>query len=233
MICSLTAYNRPEFLGPVIESFQIAAAELVEPVFLVVSVDKSDKQDEIVEMLPHGRGTYVYPSQVHLGLQRNTLRALEDAWSLATRFGERFVLHLEDDLVLAPDALKLAAYMRDRYEHDEDVRFVGLTQVNFEPATVDYLQVTKSDWFDCHVWGTWLDVWHWDMLPNWPHEWDDHWAAFVNENEMWGGAQVLPYLSRSKSIGVYGEHCTEEFHETHNPKVFAGDVVVPDGRYHE
>jgi hypothetical protein len=231
MIISMTAYNRPEYLKPVLESLEEAIYICDEPVFVVVSIDYSDRWMEIADMLPHGRGWYHYYSDREKGgLQRNTLRALDYGWSLARRLGEDFVLHLEDDLLLAPDALEMACWMRDECRNVEDIGFVTLTNVHNDPVPEKYGNVYRSPWFECHAWGTWRPVWR-RLRDNWPHEWDDHWAARVNDLEMFGLLQALPELSRSKSIGEYGVHSNSDYHAQHNPKVYAGDIEYPVQRY--
>lgn len=230
MIVSLTAYNRPEYLRRVLKSLEVAIDHCPEPVFLVASVDgpASEVQREIIDMLPDGRGNWKFLYTKNLGLQENTFKALSEAWDVAARLDEDFVLHLEDDLVLAPDALRMACWMRDAYRHDVKTAFISLTNVhNDEPD--NWSGAYRAPWFECHVWGTWRVMWETLMIPNWPHDWEDHWAAFVNDREMWHLYQAIPNLSRSKSIGEFGVHSNSDYHRTHNPKHFADQPY--DGPY--
>ena len=229
MIVSMTAYNRVQYAEPVVASYLAAVDQLDEPVTLVVAVDHSDRVDEMVALLPTDEIT-VQPSRV--GLQRNTLAALQEAWAIADEQGDDFVLHLEDDLLLAPDALRLAAWMRDHYRDDDRVGFVSLTETQHVPEADEHHAVALFDHFECHVWGTWRPGWE-QMLADWPHEWDTHWAARYVERQMFGLQQARPLLSRSRSIGVHGQHCNESYHEDHNPRVYAGDLELADGDYHD
>lgn len=225
MICSLTAYNRPEYLKKVLESLGEAIDLCIEPVLLVVSIDASEQRQVIRKMVDSSPiNTYTKVQAEHLGLQANTLDALSRAWEIAEAFTDDFVLHLEDDLVLAPDALNMACYMRDTYRESQDTGFISLTNVHNDPEPGKNGNCYRAPWFECHVWGTWRTIWDNLMLPEWPHDWYDHWAAFVNDHEMWDMYQVLPELSRSKSIGEIGTHSNADFHKTHNPKVWAGEI---------
>jgi hypothetical protein len=231
VIVSLTAYNRPDYLEQVLESLEVAISYCPEPVFLVSSVDgpASDVQAQILDMLPgddpgNHKRDHKYLSTENLGLQKNTLRALDEAWGIADGHGEDFLLHLEDDLVLAPDALRMACWMRDAYRDDPETGFISLTNVhNDEPE--NWAGAYRSPWFECHLWGTWRPIWDNLMRPDWPHGWFDHWAAMVNDQKMWGLLQAIPNLSRSKSIGEFGVHSNSEYHVLHNPKHYAGDAL--------
>lgn len=232
MIVSLTAHERPDTLAQVIKSLETARQHLAEPAVLVARVEPSHHRGRILNLLNlWGGPTLVAANSRRLGLQANTLAVLTDAWAAADTYQEDFVLHLEDDLLVAPDGLRLAAWMRDQYRDSPTIPYVTLTQVHARPGPGDYLTVTTSGWFECHVWGTWRSEWATRLLPAWPHEWPNHWAARVNETIMDGRLQAAPVLSRSRSIGVTGQHCTPELHERHNPTVYAADVTVPAGPY--
>jgi hypothetical protein len=227
---SMTAFDRLQYAEPVIASYLAAVERLDEPVTLVVAVDHSDRVDEMVALLPTDE---IIVQSDRVGLQRNTLAALQEAWAIAEEQGEDFVLHLEDDLLLAPDALRLAAWMRDHYRDDDRVGFVSLTEIAYVPGPGEHHAVALFEDFECHVWGTWRPGWE-RMAADWPHEWETHWAArFAHELCMYGLRQARPLLSRSRSIGVHGQHCDEHYHEAHNPRVYADDVDLADGDYHE
>ena len=229
MIVSMTAYDRVEYAAPVLASYLEAVDQLDEPVTLVVALDWSDEAGAMAALLPTDE-IIVQPS--HVGLQVNTLAALREAWAVAGEQGEDFVLHLEDDLVLAPDALRLAAWMRDNYRDDDHVGFVSLTEAQHDPGPGDRYAVAVNGNFECHVWGTWAPMWE-RMEEDWPHEWETHWAArFNDELHMYGRSQARPLLSRSRSIGVHGQHCNEHYHALHNPRVYAGDLELAGGGYH-
>lgn len=231
MIVSLTAFQRPDLLEQTLAAFAVAVEEADEEVALVARVEPSPHKESILrELAPHASSVTV--NDQRLGLQKNTLLVLRDAWGLADTAGDDFVLHLEDDLVIAPDALRLAAWMRDHYRDDGNVPFVALTQTGECPTDPDaWMAVSTSPWFECHVWGTWRPGWE-ELLAAWPHEWPNHWAQRVNDSVMAGRLQARPLLSRSASVGVYGVHCNPYYHERHNPNgAWAAHVDLPAGDY--
>ncbi len=235
MVISLTAFQRPELLEQTLTSFRTAVAELDEDVILIARVEPSIHQEQILELLSADLGCdiTVTLNDERLGLQRNTLFVLKDAWNVAQEIGEDFVLHLEDDLLLAPDCLRVTAWMRDHYRDDPEVAFLALTQTGPAPTDPDaWLSVGLSTHFECHIWGTWRSVWE-ELLADWPHDWPNHWAQRVNDSTINGRLQARPLLSRSVSIGVYGQHCNPYYHATHNPDGWAADVSVPSGAYRE
>ncbi len=235
MVISLTAFQRPELLEETLNSFRTAVEELDEDVILIVRVEPSEFQDQVLSLFSADLGCdiTVTLNDERLGLQRNTLLALKDAWAVADELGDDFVLHLEDDLLIAADGLRVAAWMRDHYRDDPGVAFVALTQTGPAPSDPDaWLSVGLSTHFECHIWGTWRPVWE-ELLAEWPHDWPNHWAQRVNDSTINGRLQARPLLSRSRSIGVYGQHCNPHYHATHNPDGWAADVKVPPGAYRE
>jgi hypothetical protein len=231
MIVSLTAFERPRYLRETLAHFAAAASSLEEPTVVLAQVEPSDKLDEVLALLAPYPNIYVRVNEERLGLQANTLAALDWAWGVAAVSGDGFVLHLEDDLLIAHDGLRLAAWLRDTYRDDADAQFVSLTNCGSTraklydrsvPPPSDWNRVWRTDWFECHVWGTWTPEWE-RLRSVWPHERRDHWAARVTEGEL-TGHQVLPVLSRSKSIGIVGQHCEPHAHEEHNPLVWADDL---------
>ncbi len=244
MILSLTAYDRPHYLLPVIESLVVAIEELDETVGLVANVEPSPVQEEVVGLIK----SISLPTTVHvtlnphrIGLQRNTITALDRAWTLAILRDEDFVLHLEDDLLVAPDGLRLAAWMRDIYREEDRVPFVSLTNAYANeygerygvPPREDWFSVWRSQYFECHVWGAWRSGWE-ELRAVWPHQWPNEWAARVNGYEravdwrpglMGDRFQIRPCLSRSYSIGEFGEHHSgPDDQREHNPEIWSGDL---------
>jgi hypothetical protein len=240
VIVSLTAFERPRYLRETVAHLAAAASALDEPVVVLARVEPSARVDDVLAILAPYRNIFVRVNSDRLGLQANTLAVLDWAWGVAAASGEDFVLHLEEDLLVARDGLRLAAWLRDTYRDDADAQFVSLTNCgSTREALYDRTggvlltecnKVWRTDWFECHVWGTWRP--EWDRLrAAWPHEWSTHWARRVNEGVL-TGHQVLPVLSRSKSIGVVGQHCEPHAHETHNPLVWAESVFV-EGDFEE
>ena len=242
MIVSLTAWKRPHYLRATLEALEVASSEIDEPLYVVTRVEPSEHQDEVMGLLDRGSRWRASLNHAHLGLQRNNLGAISDAWELANLMGEDYVVGMSDDIVLAPDALRLAVWMRGRYRAEREVVFTGLFSAvepeRFDPGgdaepPAGYLRVTTSEGFRCQGWGTWRDRWEEDWRPNWNREGrDDSWDSNVNLFVMQGRVQALPLLSRCKHIGLLeGTHSKPETFVIDSPTRFAGDETIPDGSY--
>jgi hypothetical protein len=240
VIVSLTAWKRPYYLRETLAALEAASSEIDEPVYVATRVEPNEREDEVLALLGRGPRWLTTLNEDLLGLQRNNLAAISDAWELAELTGEDYVLGLSEDIVLAPDALRLAVWMRERYRTDRHVQFTGLFS-GAEPKRFEaggdaqppagYLRVTKSEWFYCQGWGTWRDRWEEDWLPNWNRVGrGDSWDSNVNPFVMQGRVQTLPLLSRCKHIGLLGgTHSTPENFVNDSPTRFAGDELIPDG----
>lgn len=242
MIVSLTAWKRPYYLREMLDALEVASSEIDEPLYVVTRVEPSERQDEEMALLDRGWRWRTVVNEEHLGIQRNNFAAISDAWELARLTGEDYLLGMSDDIVLAPDALRLTVWMRERYRAEREVLFTGLFSAaepeRFEPGgdaepPAGYLRVTKSRWFYCQGWGTWRAFWEEDWLPNWNREGrDDSWDSNVNLFVMQGRVQALPLLSRCKHIGLLdGTHSTPETFVNDSPTRFAGDETIPDGSF--
>lgn len=245
MIVSLTAYDRPEYLTETLYALQQARKHIAEGVILVARVEPSPVAEDVRDLIEgwrvHPRGTYVTINERRLGLQHNTFEALSDAWAVAERMKEDFVLHLEDDFVLSPDALAMHAWMRDTYRRDANVFFTG----SYGCRTADEVKpgwetkVYRGTSFSCRAWGHWRDVWDNELRAEWPHGegivkdgLPAEWAWFVNERVMDGRKeQVLPELSRVMHIGIEGEHSTPELHRNGWEGLPLADAIYEAGYY--
>jgi hypothetical protein len=252
VIISMTAFDRPEYLKPVLRALDVAAAaHLDETVYLLARVDPSGKQDEQLELLDNVAHCYpiVCVNDMVLGCPENTRLAVLKAFDFGQdEVEENFVLHMEEDFLISPDALELAIWMRDRYASDPDVLAVALHSPDL-PASGEYLSVWReSDWPRCQVWGTWIDRWEEHIMPNWVppdknwhlNGWGVHWQTHIatapwdsreppSANGRW--YQPRPRLSRVKHIGERGTHTTPANFLLNAPQLFAADVTVPEGEY--
>ncbi len=215
----MTAYNRLDYLTQTMEALEEAIAYVEEPVFLVARVEPSKVAEHVAAGIGSGmRGRYVTVNDKRLGLGENTYAALTDAWAVADRMEEDFVLHLEDDFVVSPDALRLAAFMRDYYREARDVEYVGLggtrEATDWEAPNIRYCVK-----FSCAGWGTWREHWENVMRPNWPHADGlvkegvrSEWAFSVDKYGMMT-KQAVPVLGRITHIGIEGTHSTQKFYD--------------------
>jgi hypothetical protein len=173
-----------------------------------------------------------------LGVNRNTYAALEGGFALAD-----FVVHVEDDVLLAPDALDYFWHARAAYHHDHEVFSVAAYHRVAAPLHLfSFHALGRRRWFHPWGWGTWRN--RWDEVRGGlgralggPVTWDT-WLGrnVVAPDEGPGRREVYPVLSRAQNIGLVSSiHATTPaWHaEHHQLKYWAGDVPVHPSPFHE
>jgi hypothetical protein len=169
------------------------------------------------------------------GVNVNTALALEDACGR----GADFILHVEDDVLLAPDALHFFAWAAERYAQDASVWAVtGYHREPEFPGTLRWWHARRRCWFSPWGWGTWPSRWralaaHLRLLA--PLTWDCQVNQIVIDHRL---AEVYPILSRAQNIGwassIHPDEYPPEFYKEHHTlQYWAGDVVVLPRRFRE
>ena len=169
-----------------------------------------------------------------LGVNLNTENALRHGFGLAD-----FVIHLEDDILCAADALRYFEWCGERFASDPRAFSVTGYHRRQSPAPASESHAVRlRPWF--HPWGfaTWRDRWArfegtlFDRL-------DTSWDIIINKTYCCGGPvpqrhEVYPELSRTQNIGLE----TSRF--ARSPKRFehrlshwAGAHPVPEAEFHE
>ena len=157
-------------------------------------------------------------------LTRSAIRA-------AFERGADFVMHFEEDLVLAPDCLAYAGWAAQRYRADPSVFTVNAWGM---AETLPGLYATRTyPFFTPWGWGTWRDRWAemdrlWDV-----RRWDQH----LNERIRGDRLGVFPDVARTRNVGVAGTQSADEwfvrensaglhFADTADPAHWQGGKVV-------
>jgi hypothetical protein len=171
-----------------------------------------------------------------LGVNVNAENALRHGFSLAD-----YVIHLEDDIICAPDALRYYEWCRDRYGADPRVFSVtGYNRRSTPAPPSEYHAVHLRKWF--HPWGfaIWRD--RWDLFQGRLYSrFDVTWDVFLNETFCRGGTtprchEVYPELSRSQNVGLKTSRRTAmptAHWSEHMLKYWAADLDYPAEAFHE
>ena len=146
-------YKRPDYTRQMLEALRRCAG--IEDYTILVHLEPGD--EEVHSLL---RGIDFAESRLirnpyRLGVDINTENALRHGFGLAD-----FVIHLEDDIVCAPDALQYYEWCRERYANDPRVFSVtGYNRRQTPAPPEDHHTVHLRAWF--HPWGfaTWKDRW--------------------------------------------------------------------------
>ncbi len=242
--CVITSvhFDRPDYTRASLDA--LARCEGIADCLYVARVEPGS--EEVIEAV---RGVGFCEARVVVNPRRlrcaaNTVAALGAGFARGD-----FVIHVEDDILLAPDALDYFRWARDRYRDDPAVATVSAYHRQAEePGPAEYHDVRRRVWFHPWGWGTWRDRWRSflrapareamavDVLPG-RGDWDINFSRlFVSR----GLHEVYPRLSRAQNIGARSSiHSavtfTPEWHRAHQHcPHWAGDGrPVPPGLFRE
>lgn len=202
---SLTAYNRPDYLRQTVDALNgCEALDQFERVF--VSIDASDQQDAVLSAVNRLKlSTIVYVHTEHLGLNANIKFALQQAFA-----GSQFNVHLEDDIVLSPDALRFVLWAAPQVPVVELFsRRVG----EADPGSCSF-----HPHFNPWGWACAAEVFKRFIEPDWELRlkqvptWDLALHSVMAANCL---QALRPHLSRSKHIGRTGTTQMEAYFDQH------------------
>lgn len=235
-IITMCHYARPEYSRRALEA--LAKCDGIEEYRVLAHVDRCPDSDILALVgqvlasaaIPNLWIT-TYPSRV--GVNVNT------AWALAHAFedgGAEFVIHVEDDILLAPDALRFFEHCAVAYRDDPAVFSVtAYNRLQVCPDPDRWHDLQRREWYHGWGWGIWRDRWAECDVAQAPGTWDVH----IHRNVMHRPrrrVEIHPTLSRSQNIGARSSLHTfsEEWHaENHHVKHWAGDRHVPVGAWNE
>ncbi len=137
----MTAWRRADYFQQVIDSLEMVDG--IDDYILLVSIDGGyqDRQDEMMNIL--GKSSLHYEHYCHeenIGCAANTGFILAKGFSRAER-----VIHVEDDTVFHPDALKWFEHNLAIYEDDERIFSIsGYAREKFFSISDSSLVFTES-----------------------------------------------------------------------------------------
>lgn len=215
----LTAFDRPQYLAPVLDSW--ADVRGLHDWHLRVAVEPSAAQAEVLDLVDgfvrrtgHA-DVEVVRNPVRLGVLENPYVHL-DALVAA---GHGFVVRAEDDLLVADDVLELFAHVASAYA---DEPAVGTAHAfSPDPPGPGPELLVRSSAFCPWVWGTWPDRWTGLLGPTWDRDYSTYnvspgfetgwdWNLNTRVFPAHGLGSVAPAVSRVRNIGEVGEHGTPE-----------------------
>jgi hypothetical protein len=200
---------------------------------ILIAVDPSPAAEEALQVVAKtliGRDYEATVNADRLGISQNPLRLIERAFDR----GSRLNLHLEEDLLLSPDATALSSW----YQENHRPEWLCLSLIAGGCASAGFL--SNSDFpdllFDGHTFNSLgfavrHEEWQRYMRPAWTNEprrivqydgaltggWD--WSIYAMLMRHPNLRTLQPVLARSTHNGrLGGEHCTPQFHDA----AFAG-----------
>ncbi len=220
-------YNRPDGMKRLLSSLAKAKYE-VSDIPLIVSIDESDKSDEVERVAKEfnwEHGTL----EIRRFPERQGLRKhIVQCGDYSEKYGAAIIL--EDDLVVSEDFYSYVCQAHQFYSEDERVCGVSLyshrvnefTRFSFCPAPSAYdvylgdMVVTWGQSWTCKQWQNFKKWYfaHEDKLPQlnpklpreiseWTRSWGRYFASYIADK---GLSYVYPYQSRTSCFSDYGEH---------------------------
>lgn len=205
---SMTAWCRPSYTDRVMDSIRDARGSAEWPFFASVDGDEHPEQatslgHQVEQVRRVFQRRYAgYPAarfhRYRIGCNAHIRQAVEMAFDA----GSDFNLHVEDDIVLSPDALELCDWFYSLPNRDEYVCLNLFSDWKPEPGK----ELSMAEHFSFYPWG-WActrAMWEKYLAPEWdtkrfgPTGWD--WSVGMTIQRH--GLKVLrPFLSRALNIG--------------------------------
>lgn len=214
---AFTVFNRPEYLRAALDSWIETDLSLVQNISF--QVEPSDRRTEIIDIICSfgrrltGHAPLVVLNPVRLGVSVNPWVLFEREFQAAT-----FVVLAEDDFIVSSDALDFLCWAAEEYRTRSHI-LAACCKSDASPGGLATL-VKATTHFTGNIWGTWRgrwldvlrDTWDFNMSSGPPHGWDWNIGRILAKS---GLKCVIPGLSRSRHIGVFGTHTTPDgFGET-------------------
>jgi len=155
----------------------------------------------------------------HQGAIDNMFNVLSSAFAA----GSTFNVHLEDDFLLAPDAIDLANWYYNNFR-DKPTTFMSYGLFGFNPRGEDYSALEEVPFFEGLGWCTFKEGWEgcfqkaWNdtaLVKKYYKAWGWDWSvqAFFKE---YGYKALRPLINRTQHNGrLGGTCCTVLHHDTH------------------
>jgi hypothetical protein len=226
-------FNRPEYTRQVLA--HLAACRGIADYLLLPHIEPGcDETRALVEAVDfcECRPTW---NLARMFVNNNTVAALDHGFTESD-----FVIHVEEDVLLAADALEYFAWAGEQYVQDQDVMSAtGYHRIDEWPDPSYHHDVKRRQWFHPWSWATWKDRWvGWLRAPAAASGSKMTWDTGITGDVYTGNGfrEVYPVLSRAQNIGhrsTIHNLSPEWFAENHSVKVWAGDSPVATGTFRE
>lgn len=224
----ITMYNRPAYAKAILKALSecIGIGEYT----LIICVEPVNQEViKIAKSVDFAESRVLVNSAV-LGCSRNTYEAMRRGFDISD-----FVIYVQDDDQLAPDALRYFEYAKERFRDDPSIYTVCAWNLMKEPCPEShYYRIVKRQIFISLTMATWKDRWlePGGMRDDWDFDYrHEGWDVNITKRLRKDRWEVFPWLSRAQNIGeVGGVHCpsTEWHRRTIRCDFWASDPRVVD-----
>ena len=220
-------YNRPEGMKRLLDSIGKARFDEAD-VPLIVSIDESDKSDDVEKVAKEFCWNYGEKIIRRFPERQGLRKHIVQCGDLSEQYGG--VIILEDDLIVAEDFYRYVCSAHEKYSCFDEVCGVSLysygcnefTHYPFVPTPCCYdvylgqMVVTWGQSWTTEQWRKFKQWYcaHEDRLPTvnhsiprdisgWTRSWGRYFATYMAEN---GLSYVYPMVARSTCFSDFGEH---------------------------
>jgi len=210
----MTAWRRPYYLEPVLESWRKAAQRL-KPDRFVISIGATDRYAGQLDVIEKASSRFPVRLEVLEQLPLGAHHAIGTAGNyLFSDPDVQFVVFGEEDVVVSDDVLCYMQWAREAFGRVPRVltacahNRAGQSWDAHEPARdadADQQVVRLLPYFNPWCWGTWRDRWEKVLVPSWcwqagPFADGYDWRIYGQHMER-GYLSAVPDASRSQNIG--------------------------------
>jgi hypothetical protein len=205
---SLSAYNRPEYLHRVVQAINACDSSGFDCVFVVI--DKGNKEAEILfEIERLALPQTILLQTEHVNISKNILTALRLAFSQSD-----FNVHIEDDIVIAPDALRFALWVKEQkadfcefFSRNQD-QSAEIGAASYHPHFNPWGWACTKTIFTRYM----EPDWNSRLCPSNRNLWDLAMHAVMEKHQL---TALRPHLSRSLNIGRISTNETVDYFDQH------------------
>jgi hypothetical protein len=222
-LITLSLYNRLPYTKRVLDA--LAQCEGISEYVVLPVIDRTnfgfDYQDTFIELLHEyakDKRLNVENPRCHqdnVGCNRNIYTALNTGFRYAD-----FLIHLEDDIILAKDALRYFEWANATYKDDKNVFTIDAYNNEAHTHFPDSRLVKRSQSFKPWGWATWKDRWL-EIENRWQYDYSKRqdfpmgggWDVCMKHCLRGNRCRIYPTLSRCLNIGEIGIHTpSKEWH---------------------
>lgn len=240
MAVTMCHATRPKYtarsLAAVVAARDLYAEHFAVRIPILMHVEPGNADTIAVCQSIRKAGDHVVVNPLRKLVNRNTVAAIDHGFES----GADFVVHVEDDILLAPDALAYFAWAAERFAVRADdgeppftaqpgaiATVTGYHREPDMPGSHSWWAARARNWFHPWAWGTWRDRWvvlREVIEVDEPLTWDIQVNTFMLLKD-W--CEVFPTLARAQNIGHYssihpGVFSPEWYREHHTLKHWAG-----------
>ncbi len=221
---TMSLFNRPEYSRQALDHLHKCINSNQYQV--LVHIDRSPYTDELMEMVAEYSSDldiHCFSPSKNLGCNRSVYECLD--WSFEDA---DFNIHIEDDILLAKDALQYFEWCAKEFVDDKTIFTVdGYNNVPYELNSNKEYEILKTPSYKPWGWCIWKDRWS-NIKDNWGFSYG---AIYEQGKRIYDGGswdlkmkkllrgdrcRIFPTLARSRNIGEVGLHTPSK--EWHNKK---------------